>query len=268
MKIQKVIEVVPYNPNWPRSYQEEAKKIEGTLGRNCITIHHIGSTAVPGLTAKPIIDIMIVVRDILEVDKALTAFEELGYIAKGEHGIPFRRYFQKGTDLHTHHIHIYEEGSPDIERLLHFRDYLTTNPEARQEYESLKAALAKQHKDDAQRYQKDKDTFIQKIDEKAAIDRLRMVIAFTDREWKHVEELRQLHFTTSGHEVPLKTEHHSHILLLQGTALIGYADVSIEHPPTAQLAMVVMKPGFEDKLEEFTSMLNRWLLHQGVRSKI
>lgn len=263
MKIRPVIEVVPYNPNWPHSYASEAEKIKGLLGKNCVTIYHIGSTAVPGLAAKPIIDIMIAVKDILEVDSLQAKFEELGYVAKGEHGIPFRRYFQRGTDLRTHHIHIYEEGSSEIERHLHFRDYLKANPDVCQEYESLKIALAKQHPYDINAYCNAKDAFIQEIDKKAPSNKLRIVLACTTREWESVAQFRQQHSMKSGRVDELEKDHHSHVILLQAASIIGYADISLEHPGSAQLAMLVMKAGDEMHSKEFINLLERWLLHQG-----
>ena len=92
--------VVPYCEEWPELYQTEAEEIRGILGENLVDIYHIGSTSVPGLAAKPIIDIMPVVRHIALVDTCNAAFEVLGYECMGEFGIPGRRYFRKGGDRH------------------------------------------------------------------------------------------------------------------------------------------------------------------------
>jgi GrpB-like predicted nucleotidyltransferase (UPF0157 family) len=101
------IEVVEYNPNWPELFETEAKRIKEALGNNCIEIHHIGSTSIPRLSAKPVIDILPVVRDIREVDKTNKAMESLGYEAKGENGIAFRRYFRKARIIgHTMYMYI------------------------------------------------------------------------------------------------------------------------------------------------------------------
>lgn len=94
-----IVKVVAYDAKWPQLFEEKAKLIKSALGENCIAIHHIGSTAVLGLSAKPIIDILPVVKNILQVDQANFAMEQLGYTAKGEYGIPFRRYFQKGIAI-------------------------------------------------------------------------------------------------------------------------------------------------------------------------
>ena len=92
------VKVVPYQPAWPAEYEAEAEKIKQILGGELIEIHHIGSTSVPGLKAKPILDILPVVRDIGRIDAYNSAFEAIGYEAMGELGLPGRRYFRKGGD--------------------------------------------------------------------------------------------------------------------------------------------------------------------------
>ena len=84
------ITVVDYDPDWPRQFQAEAARIRAVLGDNCAAIYHIGSTAVPGLAAKPILDIMLVVENLEAVDRAAPAFEAMGYEYLGEFGIPGR----------------------------------------------------------------------------------------------------------------------------------------------------------------------------------
>lgn len=101
--------VVEYDPLWIKMFEAEAAKIENTLGENCIEIHHIGSTSVVGLAAKSIIDIMPIVDNLEDVDKAATEFEKIGYEYMGEFGIPSRRYLRKGGDERTHQIHIFPE---------------------------------------------------------------------------------------------------------------------------------------------------------------
>ena len=96
------IVVVDYHPEWAEAFQREAARIAEVLGENMVAIHHIGSTSVPGLCAKPIIDIMPVVRDIGAVDGCNAGFVALGYTPMGEFGIPGRRYFHKGGDERTH----------------------------------------------------------------------------------------------------------------------------------------------------------------------
>ena len=119
------ITVVPYDPAWPGLYEAEAQAIAGVLGQRLTAIHHIGSTAVPGLAAKPVIDIMPVVRAVTETDECRADFEALGYEYLGEFGIPGRRYLRKGGDERTHQMHIFASDDVHaIARHLAVRDYL------------------------------------------------------------------------------------------------------------------------------------------------
>lgn len=162
------IVVVPYNPRWSDMFQQEANKIIAVFGQECIAIHHIGSTAIPGMSAKPIIDIMPVVRNIEKVDLFNPVMRQLGYEPKGENSIPGRRYFVKGGDEHrTHHVHTYEPGHPEVIRHLSFRDYLSAYPEEAQRYARLKQTLAHQHPHDIFGYMAGKDSFIKKTIAKA-----------------------------------------------------------------------------------------------------
>lgn len=96
MDIRKV-EVVDYNSQWKLMYQLEEKSLAQTLGNLAMEIHHIGSTSVEGLCAKPIIDILVVVADLVQLDLKTTAMKKLGYLVKGEFGIKGRRYFRKSV---------------------------------------------------------------------------------------------------------------------------------------------------------------------------
>lgn len=102
------ITVVNYDPEWPSKYVRERDYITEILKENCISIYHIGSTSVPGLAAKPIIDIMAVVRSLEELDMVAEKFSEIGYEYLGEFGITGRRYLRKGGDERTHQIHIFK----------------------------------------------------------------------------------------------------------------------------------------------------------------
>ena len=105
------VEVVGYRPEWERLYQTESGILRDILQGQLISVHHIGSTAVPGLAAKPVIDILAVVKEIGAVDAYSAAFEAEGYECMGEFGIPGRRYFRKGGDWRTHQIHMFAQGS-------------------------------------------------------------------------------------------------------------------------------------------------------------
>jgi len=161
------VEVCSYNELWPHLFKEEANHLQQIYRDELVDIYHIGSSSVPGLSAKPIIDIMPVVRDITKVDKYNEAMQEIGYIAKGENGIAGRRYFQKGGDQRTHHIHIYQQGSHEIIRHLAFRDYLKVHPEVSRQYGALKEGLASQFPYDIDSYINGKDRFVKELEVRA-----------------------------------------------------------------------------------------------------
>lgn len=183
------IDVVEYDPSWPGLFDLEAERIKQALGHNCIEIHHIGSTSIPGLSAKPIIDMLPVVRNIQDIDKSTKAMESLGYEAKGEYGIAFRRYFQKGNDLRTHNVHVYQEADPEISRYLKFRDWMRSHTSDAENYDRLKLELAKKFPHDIFQYCNGKDAFIASIDAKNGFDGWRIVKTLTDREWDAVRFL-------------------------------------------------------------------------------
>lgn len=131
------VEVTPYNPQWVAMFEEEASILRTIFGSEISEIHHIGSTSVPGLKAKPIIDIMPVVRDIHRIDAFNGAMIAIGYEPKGENGIIGRRFFQKGGNNRTHHVHVFESGNPEVERHLAFRDYLREHPEEAKPYKAI-----------------------------------------------------------------------------------------------------------------------------------
>lgn len=164
----RTIEVVDYRPEWEKMFQEEEKKIRKILGKNCIAVYHIGSTSVKGLPAKPIIDIMPVVKDISLVDSHDPEFRALGYDCRGEFGIPGRRFYAKGRDRRTHHIHIFEKSSEaDIKRHLAVRDYLRSHPDTAREYAELKKSLAARYPHDNDGYCDGKDAYMKGLEQKA-----------------------------------------------------------------------------------------------------
>ena len=164
------VEVVPPDPAWPVAFQQAAQDIAVALGDTVIAIHHIGSTAIPSIYAKPIIDLLAEVQDITQVDRQNAAMTDLDYQAMGEFGIPGRRYFRKdnAAGVRTHHVHAFAAGSDQVRRHLAFRDYLVAHPAAAQEYSELKRRLAQAHPTDIEQYMDGKHDFIQTIDQRAA----------------------------------------------------------------------------------------------------
>lgn len=164
------ITVVEHHPEWKEAYLKEERDIQNILHGELVNSFHVGSTSVPGLKAKPIIDILLVVRDINALDQYSVQFEHLGYEVMGEFGIRGRRYFRKGGDNRTHHIHAFQyDHIQEIERHLAFRDYLCQHPEIAKEYGELKDELAKKYPNDIESYGDGKDDFVKKVEKQALI---------------------------------------------------------------------------------------------------
>jgi len=163
------VKVVPHDPRWREAFETESHRVTAALGSNTVAIHHIGSTAIPDIYAKPVIDMLVEVRDINNVDVRAAEMKSLGYEVMGEFGIPGRRYFrryQKGC--RTNQIHVFRAGSDQVIRHLAFRDYMRAHPEEAQLYGDLKRRLATLHPDDPEAYMDGKDAFIKEIDRRAA----------------------------------------------------------------------------------------------------
>lgn len=156
-----------YQTDWVKQFEEEQECLLRAFNSDKISIEHIGSTSVPNLTAKPIIDIMVGLEDLALFTKAHEILlEKLGYEVRGECGIPGRIFCRKGMPR-THHVHIVQEGSMIWNHHLIFRDYLRNHTEAAQAYEKLKQSLAQQFAHDRSRYTEGKNDFITMIIQKA-----------------------------------------------------------------------------------------------------
>jgi GrpB-like predicted nucleotidyltransferase (UPF0157 family) len=155
------IVLVPHDPAWAVMFCDEATRIAPAFGRTLCRIEHIGSTAIPGIKAKPLIDLLAIVRDIREVDRLTARFVALGYDARGDLGITGRRLFTK-RDFYTptHNVHCYQEGDPEIGYRLKFADYLRAHPPRAAEYSLLKESLAQKFPKDITSYVRGKTSFV------------------------------------------------------------------------------------------------------------
>lgn len=154
-----IVEVIPYCPEWPKNYEKEKEALIKNLGGLISTIHHIGSTAVNGLAAKPVIDMIIEAHSLEVLDSSSSIFQRLGYEVMGEFGISGRRYYRKGGNNRTHQIHAFKVGDTNIKRHIAFRDYLLSHPDILLEYQRLKMQLTKESID-IDLYCEGKDSFI------------------------------------------------------------------------------------------------------------
>ncbi len=163
------VEIVPYSAAWPEAAQREIEQLTLTLGPVLCGVHHIGSTAVPGLSAKPIFDLMPVSADISLVDDAVPTLERLGYRCWGELGILGRRYFTRDTEAGTRvaQLHCFSQGSPHVERHLAFRDYLRAHHAIASAYQSEKQRCSDLHSNDSHAYSDCKADWIVRIESEA-----------------------------------------------------------------------------------------------------
>ncbi len=165
----RTVEVIPYDPRWPAMFEEEAALLHRILGEVAVQVHHIGSTSVPGLAAKPIIDILLEVTSLDALDVVNDAMRAIGYEPRGERGIPRRRYFPKGGLDRTHQVHAFAAGDEHVIRHLAFRDYLRAHPETAREYGELKIAVARECDNDIERYCEGKDAYVKAVEARALL---------------------------------------------------------------------------------------------------
>ena len=161
-----------YDPLWVTQYNEEAARIQLEIGEWLAGLEHVGSTAVPGLAAKPVIDILAGLRTLADAPHCIPRLQGLGYryIPDYELDLPERRYFQKLIDgQHSHHIHMVEVTSDFWRRHLLFRDYLRSHPDDARAYGELKLRLAEQFENDRAAYTDAKGTFINEVMAKAEV---------------------------------------------------------------------------------------------------
>jgi GrpB-like predicted nucleotidyltransferase (UPF0157 family) len=158
--------IVEYDPRWPGMYEEERDRILAVLGDWIVAMEHVGSTAVPGLGGKPIIDIMPAVQRLADAERCIEPLASIGYEYVPEYNdvLPERRYFHKGPpEARTFHLHMVESTSEFWERHLLFRDFLRAHPAEAQEYYVLKKRLAAQFGRDREGYTDAKTAFIEGI---------------------------------------------------------------------------------------------------------
>ena len=171
--------VEPYDPEWPVLFEEERCRIVAAVGQIVAGVHHVGSTSIPGMPAKPILDIAVLLHEFKDGERCIEPLEKIGYVHKGlEDDIPGDRFFLKGhppqesrsngQEIRTHILHMYTLDSPIWQNHFWFRDCLIANPDDAAEYARLKLTLADKHPDDRASYSAGKKSFITGMLAKAA----------------------------------------------------------------------------------------------------
>lgn len=173
--------ILPWTAEWGMLYHQEEKILKEVFKDEVVNIFHIGSTSIPPVGyAKPVIDILIAVKDIEDVDLHNDKMKAIGYEPKGEFGISGRRYFPKGGDNRTHHVHIFEAGNEAIQTHLNFKEYLLAHPLEAKKYGDLKKKLANQFPHNTHLYQLGKQSLVNELAETANVWGRQRVCTYVD----------------------------------------------------------------------------------------
>jgi GrpB-like predicted nucleotidyltransferase (UPF0157 family) len=156
------VELVEYDPAWPDLYRREQAKIEGALGERALSVEHVGSTSVPGLRAKPIIDINLEVADTTNEDAYVPPLEDAGYVLRIREPDWFEHRLLKGVDPDVN-LHVFPAGCPELDRMLRFRDHLRSDEADRELYLRTKRELAAQTWEHVQHYADAKSRVVEEI---------------------------------------------------------------------------------------------------------
>ena len=164
MKTKKVI-VTPYRETWPRDFEAIRAEIAAILKELALSIEHVGSTSVPGLSAKPIIDLDVVIRDYSVFPDICRKLESIGYFHEGNLGIPEREAFRYDGKPHLqkHHLYVCPRDSRELHRHMVFRDFLRSHPDAAKQYGAVKEAAAQLYPEDINGYMACKSACIEEL---------------------------------------------------------------------------------------------------------
>ena len=265
----KIVEVVPYDPLWPQLFQKEAAIIQEALQDASLELHHIGSTSVPGLAAKPIIDIIATVKN---PKKTIALLKAHGYTYHGAYNLPFRYFFRKYGPVNIH-LHIYPEGHrSEVELNLAFRNYLRTNPEAVVAYAHLKHTLLtapqplQKNRSLFNKYTLGKDSFIRDILSKTGFDRIRITCCTHEYEWQATEKFRKMYqLALDDFMDTYASPEHIHVALYQGVMVVGYlhAELLFEEKILFHIHTFALEETHENLREQFLKLCTTWLKQKG-----
>jgi GrpB-like predicted nucleotidyltransferase (UPF0157 family) len=155
------VEIVDYDPRWPVTFETLRAYLAGALGNLAAAIEHVGSTAVPGLAAKPIIDIDVLLNSASDLQIAIQRLGSIGYVHRGDLGITGREAFTSPSGLARHHLYVCPPESREYRRHLALRDYLRAHPSEALAYGNLKRSLAARFRDDRISYNEGKNEFVE-----------------------------------------------------------------------------------------------------------
>lgn len=270
------IEIKTYDPNWPHIYEKEATLIGQALSGNCLAIHHIGSTAVPGLAAKPKIDMIAVVKD---GDLSITQLEDADYAYRGEWNIPFKFGFTK-RGQNDFNLHIFEESNPEIELNILFRDYLRAHPDRCKEYRQLKANLLADQSNHQKNgamfvgYTLGKDIFIRQILRDARYTGHRFLRPTHHQEWEDYHRIRKteildpLGVMYDANHPSMTSSTAQHFILCCGVDVRTVAHIDILNQSQAALRALATDKRFQSQgyASALLVLIEKWLKKQGIHT--
>jgi GrpB-like predicted nucleotidyltransferase (UPF0157 family)/predicted GNAT family acetyltransferase len=271
----KNIEVVPYDSNWPRIFETEAALISQALGDNCLEVHHVGSTSVPGLSAKPKIDIIAVVKS---GEASIGSLEKADLTYRGEFNIPCQFGFTK-RGKNKVNLHVFEENHPEIDLNLMFRDYLRSHPQVRDDYARLKEDLLKDQSSFMRenshfaKYTLRKGDFIRGVLKEAGFNRMRILKCNDNTEWAAAKNFRDKYFFgPHGIDDPytwtFNHPEHAHLAFYQGTEIIGYVHIQFWPESRAAIRIIAVdddKRG-QNAGSQFLTLTEKWLKGLKIKS--
>lgn len=163
------VKLVPHDPRWPALAEAEADRIRDSVLPVALETHHIGSTSIPGMIAKPVLDLLAIADSLTDLELTQPVLERLGYIWRGEYGLPGRRFctLDDGEGVRRFQLHGYVAGDPSIRRQLAFRDFLRARADVARDYEQEKLRCAALHPDNSTDYAACKGTFIRSVEAEA-----------------------------------------------------------------------------------------------------
>lgn len=267
------VEIVPYDPFWPQIFEKESAYLKESLGTSCLQVYHVGSTSIPGLMAKPIIDIIAAVKS---KEGIIPKLKEAGYISRGELNIPGRLYFKKSTPMEIH-LHVYEEGHGEIDLNLTFRNYLRTHPEAIAEYEALKRELISKPESHEKKgkhftgYTLGKNAFIKNVLQKAGFKGLTVHQVTHVEEWNTYHRIRReqnfepLKRVYDEHHPSMFAENSYNFILYKGTTIVSVILIEFLNDREAAIRSLatdgpMQRRGYGKYLVQF---IEKWIKEQG-----
>ncbi len=264
--MKKQVVVTKYDSNWPHVFEEEAKVIKKALGAHCLKLHHIGSTSIKDMPAKPKIDILCVV-DHLPNSLAL---KEAGYTFKDELNIPLRYYFSKQIDENKYNMHVVEKGHGFIELNLAFKNYILEHPEAFQEYAKLKLDLIEdpdshlKKADTFSGYSLGKDQFIKKILNKSGFDSYHVSFCMHEAECESYKKLIKEEPSPS-----LDPNRDSfYFVLYKGSEIVCVAHLKMLNSKEASVQAIEAQNREDTHKKYLIDFVKKWSLNKGVVSLI